>query len=184
MAAMTKRKGRRRKSGRKRNITAPRKPSGKIRYERLGATPEYHQKRLGMLRRLAGKPIDMEDLQRMAKDGDAGWFIGQLRLVGRISQEQRDAAHRFKMATAEYKAALLLPKPPRALDVGRVLGASVESEEQYRRRFQRAKQTYERYDTALRNCGHLVTRDVVAALNDEEVNLERLKVGLDALASV
>jgi len=187
MGAMAKRR-RRRKAGRPRNIEAKRHPNNSVvRSERLEATKECHDKRVAALRKLAAKPIDFDDLKAMAKEGDAGWYIGRLRLVGKITQQQRDAAERYKSAIDAYKSALRVfdpPAEPKAMDIGKISGRINESDEDHQRRFERAKADYERLYHALADHGHNMVRTVTRALNDEEVDIETLRTGLEILSGV
>ena len=172
MLAMAK-KGRRAKSG-------ARYPSGKLKPEIIKATPETLKRRAELLA-IQIRKHPYKWAKELAEQGDASWYIGRLFLLGVLTQEQRDAADRLKRAVHAYQAVLDAPKHPHALDVDRIHGATTESDEAHTRRFRRAKAAYDRLHDAMSAHGHDVVRAVTKALNEEEPNIDHLRLGLNAI---
>lgn len=177
MYAMAKRKGRYRR------LDVPRQPDGRPRPEAVGPAQETIERRIDMLSEL----VALHPRHFAAKhvmDGDASWYIGRLHICGQLTNRQRDAAESFRRVVRAYQSVLGGPKQPHALDIDHVAGRTVEDEARHTKRFQRAKQAYERHHDALSACGRDVVRAVSGALRDEHVDLTLLRRGLDALGEV
>lgn len=156
---------------------------GKLRPEVVKATPETLKRRAELLA-VQIRQHPEKWARELAGEGDAGWYIGRLYLLDVLTQRQRDAADRLKRAARAYEAVLGAPKLPHALDMDRIAGSATESDEGYTRRFKRAKAAYDRMYAAMADRGHDVVRAVSRALNDEEVNIDLLRLGLNAVDDV
>lgn len=176
---------RKNRGGRPRDIDAKRRPDGKPAWEPTpaGPTEEMKRRRADLLCPLVcANPAHF--VRELVLDPEAGWHIGRLFLVGLLTVRQKDAALRYRKAVAAYEAVLGAPKRPCGLDIDRVSGQSTEGDKAYTRRFRRAKRAYEALHDALSAHGHSVVRAVTEALRENEVRLDLLRTGLDALDKV
>ena len=174
---MTKKKGGR---GRPRQ-EGERYPSGKL--KPVGASPETLARRTELIAVLVSRYPD-KFAAPLAKDGDASWHIGRLFMVGAITEAQRDAADRYRRAIRAYQSVLGAPRTPHALDMDRLSGIVPEADDAHTRRFKRAKRAYDRYHQALAQHGYSMIRAMTRALADEDIDINILRLGLDALADV
>lgn len=170
--------------GRPRKHGVARQPDGRIRPQKMAATDETLERRADALAPLIARHPYLLAKEK-AKDPDAEWYIGRLRLVGLITVPQRDAARGYQEVAMKYAALLKGPKPAGALDMTH-LGGSHDGEETERgtKEFRRAKRVYERHWNAVAAHGAEVLRAVAKALREEDCNLDLLRTGLDALAKV
>lgn len=170
------------RGGRPRKIGAERQPDGRPKPEKIEPTAEMIDQRTQELARVIRLyPVNIA--KSMARDPDAEWYIGRLRLAGVISVAERDSAHDWRQIADEYARLLMVPKQPHALDMNRrdhTPPPTIEGEKS-EAHFKRVKYKYERYWDAVASCGPNVLRATTAALRGEEVSLQLLRKGLQAM---
>lgn len=123
---------------------------------------------------------------KLADKQDAGWSLGRLYIVGVLTRQERDAGYRLHVAINRYNR--LLKKYPSytASNYGRALqdrntGQGEDLSNDALQAFARAQRERDRLMDTLKLCGKPVMDAVLDALDDKEVDIGLLAIGLNSL---
>ena len=120
-----------------------------------------------------------------AEQPEAGWYFGQLWLLGIITRDQYDAAAYLDKVTHDYERMLHRHGTIRSASLGKVDGTTSEDLSQSAEKsFTRAKRRYDKVYDLLTQCGEDVREAIITSLRkDEKTDIELITRGLTVLST-